>query len=512
MRHYSKLELFFRKLRNLKDELVLEDGWSSYDRTPWMYPWLTTENLEKFEYYSDSHRQQLVNRLESNATDQHYAVYGNMANSMYTRAAVLRQKGVQCDVLLHPQDNFIMSHPFWEEYDGDLQVESRDYHELVAEGVIKKSSIEGVFQYGNIGEMPSIEACAELGISAEDYEAFSPFMLNYETYKHLDGLSASICAHSLYFGYLNSSPYAAVSLGGDLWFEASRSDAFGYLQRAGFSNANYILASDPLTIASCRRYGFKNAIYIPHYLDQQFYSPGESSQKQKIVSQHGGDFNIFSTGRLDVSTKGSNIAAGAIVEFLQKHKNARLMQMAWGNDLETMKDWFASNGVADQVVWLPLSGKKRLVEYLRMADCFVGQFVLGAYGHADLEAMACAVPVIGYIDPTSYGVLCPTGMPPIINTKESKGVLDGLEKLIADRQYAKGLGANLRAWFEANHGSEKWYIDHLAILQDMTKTGRKIHINPALKKGLSMIEKRYLAEQMMKAPEFPNYEVGSIFS
>lgn len=508
MRHYSKLEsLLIRWFKKNQPE-EFSEGWVSYDRTPWEYPWLTKENLEKFKYHSERHRSQLIDRLEDLDDKNHYAVYGNMANSMYTRATVLRQKGINCDVVLHPQDNFIMSHPFWEEFDGDLQVESRDYYELVDTKAISPSTIGDIYQYRDIGRMPSYQECSDLGISEQDYERFNPFMLNYETYRHLDGLSASICAHSLYFGYLTSAPYAGVSLGGDLWFEASRSDEFGYLQRAGFSNANYILASDPLTIASCRRYGFKNAIYIPHYLDQEFYSPGESTQRQAIEEKYGGDFHIFSTGRLDVSTKGSNIAADAIVRFLTQHENARLMQFAWGNDLNIMKEWFKSEGVANQIVWLPLSGKKRLVEYLRMANCFIGQFVLGAYGHADLEAMACGVPVIGYIEPTSYDILCPTGTPPIINTKAADGVYDGLGRLIENPDYANELGANLRNWFEANHGSERWYIDHLAVLQDMARTGRKIHINPALKPRLSKLEKKYLAQQSEAAPAFPEYRVG----
>ena len=45
---------------------------------------------------------------------------GNMANNLYIRACALAGRELSIDFFLHPHDQFLMSQPSWEEYDGDI--------------------------------------------------------------------------------------------------------------------------------------------------------------------------------------------------------------------------------------------------------------------------------------------------------------------------------------------------------------------------------------------------------
>src|SRR5579871_6605513 len=106
----------FDKRNNiLPTELRANDGWHSYDRTPWEHPWLTFENLKAARSFEKRMLGDIIAQYGGqSARAQRYAFVGNLANNMGMRALPMRRDGYSVDLFLHPQDRQIMSQPGWE--------------------------------------------------------------------------------------------------------------------------------------------------------------------------------------------------------------------------------------------------------------------------------------------------------------------------------------------------------------------------------------------------------------
>src|ERR1700722_647716 len=77
--------------------------WNSFDRTPWNHPWMTASNIRAFSDYSRREIERLSYLVESEPSRAgRYAFAGNMANINYVRAAPLRRRGMDIDLILHP--------------------------------------------------------------------------------------------------------------------------------------------------------------------------------------------------------------------------------------------------------------------------------------------------------------------------------------------------------------------------------------------------------------------------
>jgi len=152
-----------------------------------------------------------------------------------------------------------------------------------------------------------------------------------------------------------------------------------------------------------------------------------------------------------------------------------------------------------------MSGKLRLTEYLRAADCLLDQFKIGYYGATALEAMSCGLPVIMRLITEQYDALCPTGAPPVINSKTPDEVCTALERLANSPQLRQEIGQESRRWIEKNHSVEVWE-NHYGMLLYAVARGYKFDFsNAPLSAQLSKIEKEYHADRLAAAPPFPEY-------
>lgn len=484
-----------------------KNEWHSWDDTPWLHPWLTDENLEKFKCFSTALRKRNLDFLDhiQNKNAYRFAFLGNIGNCLYTRMAPLRTKNIVCDIYLRPEENYVMSHPAWEEV--DLTVDSAeevDFHHLTKIGKLKAGVVPGFYQLPLIDMSDISHIRQEFSLGVVEYQQHKSCIPLFSTVAELKKYDAIIATGAPYLARLAKKPYATVSFGGDLWYEASRGDMLGLLQREGFGKSKVLLTSDPLTLAHCRRFNLNNAMYIPHYLDEKKYSPGPSEYREHWQKQVGGNFFMLASARLDKSVKGSDRAMDAAIRFMHKYDDARLVVVGWGANKEELYNYLEKAQVLSKVIFLPISSKIRLVSYLRASDCFLGQFILGAYGHADLEAFACGLPVIGYIENKYYDKLCNTGAPPVLNAKTSDEIFNQLTRL-RNEEERKFLAEQSRCWFLKNHGSEACYIEHFAVLAAMSNNLDFNYTTSPLSQKLSRKEKEYHASQLKIAPNFPNY-------
>ncbi len=502
-RLFRLLKERFRRVDNRRNE---EGGWVSWDTHPWRHPWLATENLRRMKAYSQEflEREKLaLNHVDP--TRLQVGFCGNMANSLYLRARALRTAGVKCHIYLHPYDQYVMGHPVWEESDLTLNSEKLTLAELATSG-IDLQGVPDVHQFAVVNDWkPSYEAARGNWLREADISAYEPYLAYVKTLIALQDMDVLWGAsNGVYFAYLANRPYVASQTGGDIWFEASRDDMLGRLVRASFAGARVFLASNPWTFAHARRYGFHHVIYLPLTLDETLYTVGEGSARREWESS-GGSFFVLSSSRLDERNKGSSVGIEGFARFAGNHPGARLVLIGWGTGSKETKTLIERLDIADKVIYLPVSAKGRIRDYLRSADAFLDQFVLGYFGSAGLEALACGLPVIGRIETEQYDALCETGAPPIMNASAPEEVAAHLRLLASNPERHRQVRAASRQWFEGNHSSRRWLKEYMGVLAS-TATGVAANFTgtPLLEELLPE-EQTYHAEGLKVAPPFPSY-------
>jgi glycosyltransferase involved in cell wall biosynthesis len=200
----------------------------------------------------------------------------------------------------------------------------------------------------------------------------------------------------------------------------------------------------------------RNAVYLPYMLDDDVFVPGSSRARPEWEARTGGTFFVLSTARLDDRYKGSDIALKGFRAFAELHPEARLIQLAWGNDLDTHLAELQAWGIGDRVLILPLAGKERVRDYLRGADVLLDQFTLGAYGATALEAMGCGLPVVMRLELAQYTALSPAGAPPVLQAETPQEIAGRLSELASNDVRRAELGAAARRWFVDAHGASRW--------------------------------------------------------
>ncbi len=490
------------------------NAWSSWDGHPWNHPWLTHQNLRAMREFSTSiwrqaslarHGYSKWLRVWPPYRKLRYGFVGNIANNLYLRAAPLRRAGLDISIFLHPQDTYVMGRPGWEEFNGDVPAGITDAIELEKHGV-RLPHVPAVYQHTVISDW-HLRKPAEFPrfVTSEDLLKWPSYLTFLPTLEALQAMDGLLTTQAPYLAYLAHRPYMAVQSGGELWYECSRDDILGRLQRRAFNSANALLVTNPWSFAHARRFRMKHLVYLPLILDEQVYCPGVSNYRDEWRKTSNGTFFVISTARMDDFYKGSDIAIKGFAALSRLLPGARLVLMGWGENQDTCLERLKEYGIAEKTILLPIAGKQRLIQYLRAADCLLDQFVLGYYGATALEAMACGLPVVMRLEHAQYDGMCLTGAPPVLNASTTDQICNALLKLARDPNQRNASASAHRDWFLANHGSERWKEVYSDMLQ-ATAVGYQFNFTESpLCAPLSNEEKAYHAEELANAPIFPNY-------
>jgi glycosyltransferase involved in cell wall biosynthesis len=429
---------------------------------------------------------------------------GNIANCMYGRALPLRRTGLDVSIHIHPGDYYVMSHPVWEEFDGEAPEGDLTIENLRA-SVPDLPHVEDVFVRPWVDDRVTIERLGGSFLRDSDIKHFPSYLGLVRTLLDLQEKDALWGTQVAYIAYLANRPYVLSQSGGELWFEASRNDEMGALMRQSFAQARLILATNPWTFAQARRFGLDQVIYLPMMIDETVYAPGHGEARAQWEGESGGRFFVLTSSRLDERNKGSSVGLEGFARFSRSCPDARMVLLGWGNDMAKFEKALDELGIRDKVYRLPAVGKKRLRDYLRSADVFIDQFVLGYFGAAGLEAMASGLPVIGGYELEQYEALCDTGAPPISNARSAENVARHLVRLHGDVELRKNEAASLRQWFVDNHGSARRAEDYTAVLSATALSLPTGVERSPLRAELSEEERAYLAQGIKQAPPYPSY-------
>ncbi len=215
-------------------------------------------------------------------------------------------------------------------------------------------------------------------------------------------------------------------------------------------------------IRSAERLKLPNYRFIPHPVNEDLGGDRESAERLRteLRARLESDFVVFHPPRQHWESrrhpdweKGNDIFLRGFARFVREvNPRAGVVLVEWGQTIEASKDLLASLGVAGRALWIPPQPNVAMIRYTRACDLLADQFFLGAFGSTMPKALLHGCPAMLYLDEDRHHWCFPE-MPPVINTRTSEDVFEGLARLYRDPQYADELVRRGRAWYAKYHSN-----------------------------------------------------------
>lgn len=453
----------------------------SADYQPWSHPFLSAKNIADFRSYSEQVWAFASDYHSRHPSNLNIAFTVNMCQNMYKWASLAQSRGERAVLFPHAMDTTALSRPEWEEFDGHhedifsaesfLATHSTSSPVVPCEYVpIETEGSEFLTAWLRLREgEPELFTrlqSSSPGVRHEALLAFSGFYTYFSWAKRLSTFDVVYGCSNPFAAYASGRPYLAFAVGGDLIVDCGRSDDFGLAHRVAFNAARFLTASNPHTLAHCRRLGFTNAVYLPYPMDDRKYCPGEGRARNQWLQQYGGELFVLAPSRIDSVWKGFGPALLAELETVARaHPGVRFVFLGWGDDKNGVRQWIRDTGLADQFIVLPPVGKRRLIDYYRSCDIVLDHFVWGYYGATALEAAAIGKPVVMKLRDEHYHPLYQGDVAPVDNVREPNELANVLKRLIEDTSYRRAQGEAMREWLVRTHGEDRTMPILLALLR-----------------------------------------------
>ena len=268
------------------------------------------------------------------------------------------------------------------------------------------------------------------------------------------------------FSLFTGKPYLAMATGADLYELAHENSLKGVLLRQAYKKARVVVFTGTFMNPSINKLRIRNALFIPLLWDYTKFSPNRNitNDSEKTI--------IFHPTNQDWNDKGNDKFLRAFVRLTKKFDNVHLILIKRGRDFESSMKILNNNYSQGKFTILPQTlAQKDLSEWYNKVDIVVDQFIVGSIGLIGQEAMACEKPVINYIDKELhekwYGEI-----PPIINAHTEDEIYYSLLQLVNDRNMIRKIGAESRKWLLKHHNPDliiRKYISIYNAIQNNAK-------------------------------------------
>lgn len=238
--------------------------------------------------------------------------------------------------------------------------------------------------------------------------------------------------HYAYFGMLavlGNYPYWLHCHGTDVRRNLYH-PAFRQITRISLKRAERVLYSTPDLKTHAEHYR-PDASLLPNPVRVDLFRP---RRRSKITGR------ILLISRID-KVKGINIAFKALEKLKREYPNLEIDAFAWGPDFKDFKD-------KQFVNFIPTTTHRGMAELIPNYQVIIGQFELGIMAMSEMEAMACAKPVICRFD---YHNLYPE-TPPVVGARKEDEIVSKVKWLLENPKLCQEIGEAGRDWVVKYHG------------------------------------------------------------
>ncbi len=250
------------------------------------------------------------------------------------------------------------------------------------------------------------------------------------------------------FAILSRRPFIAHSTGSDLTELAFTNSIRGILLRRAYRGAKVFIYSLPHHHNLVRKLKLKNSLFLPFAYDYEKFKPYQVERdeyRDKVV--------IFHPTTLDYRLKGNIKFLRAFIKLSKDHDDILLILIEHGVDKENARSLLHDHGVLKKVhiVKGPLK-QEEIIRYYSLADIIVDQFILGSVGLIGLESLACAKPLIAFIDTDLHSKLYGEA-PPIVSVQDENSIYGALRNLVESKELREANGRKGREWVTKYHNT-----------------------------------------------------------
>jgi glycosyltransferase involved in cell wall biosynthesis len=399
-------------------------------------------------------------------------LHGSIANNMYCLAKILRAQGYDAEYIEHPADRYPMSQPIWEDVEATLALEAVDQmKEDPLQEVMRRSGWESPdWVVPPVLARYNLAFWVRLALRIRRCPVSRKELWRFITHQRelISRMSSYdwliVCGIGVVPAFCSGVPYLYWPHGGDiriLPFQAATAydRFFAAMLRVAISHATVKGTHDPTMVECFRKAGIQDAVaFLPFIVDVERYAPrpeaGHGLLSDEILERAKGKRILLLSARQDFYWKGTDRFIRAFVRAVRDGAPLFLIVSRWGNDVKKTEAMLREGGVEHHVWYLEhVVSKPLLVRFYNLADVVVDQFAISAYGTTMLEAMACAKPVMIYLDEANFLRAWPEfRMPPVINVSDETGVYDALKEIGKGSIDLDEMGRHARAWIVEHHG------------------------------------------------------------
>lgn len=360
----------------------------------------------------------------------------NMANDGWAAVKGLRAIGVDAELILH-RPAHVASLPQWEEADIDLDRVGDLYNpdwNVLSENWTLPSYVHVWDLRGDW--YPASRTLKEirnlLGVGRYDVIiGHIPFAKMAPLY-YLFHRKPYIVYDAGWIRYLYLYDYSSYRLG-----------RIGYRKAAKIFFTNV----DTYQMFLQKGYSQERLAYTPFAIDMELYAP------RNVKNPYDRSPVFLSPSRQDWPEKGNDMLLHAFCRYLKRQPDAILLLVKWGqvrslddpeNYVHKSRSLIQQLGIEDNVKWLPVMHKRKLIEYYNMADVVFDQFVFGALGTTTPEALSCEKPVVSYVD-SDIWTRWHGSAPPVANARSADDIYLRMVEL-EDSDLRKEYGRKGRKW------------------------------------------------------------------